>query len=99
MASSKSKVPGIVHDVSATNKTFYIEPEQIVPLNNKIREIKSNIHSEMVRILAGLTSLVKDEIKALQLSEQILATIDYHFAKARYAIKIQAVEPEIVTQF
>lgn len=97
MASSKSKVPGIVHDVSATNKTFYIEPEQIVPLNNKIREIKSNIHSEMVKILAGLTSLVKDEIKALQLSEQILATIDYHFAKARYAIKIQAVEPEIVT--
>lgn len=97
MASSKSKVPGIVHDVSATNKTFYIEPEQIVPLNNKIREIKSNIHSEMVRILAGLTSLVKDEIKELALSEQILATIDYHFAKARYAIKIQAVEPEIVT--
>lgn len=97
MASSKSKVPGIVHDVSATNKTFYIEPEQIVPLNNKIREIKSNIHSEMVKILAGLTSLVKDEIKALALSEQILATIDYHFAKARYAIKIQAVEPEIVT--
>lgn len=97
MASSKSKVPGIVHDVSATNKTFYIEPEQIVHLNNKIREIKSNIHSEMVKILAGLTSLVKDEIKALALSEQILATIDYHFAKARYAIKIQAVEPEIVT--
>lgn len=97
MASSKSKIPGIVHDVSATNKTFYIEPEQIVPLNNKIREIKSNIHSEMVKILAGLTSLVKDEIKELQLSEQILATIDYHFAKARYAIKIQAVEPEIVT--
>lgn len=97
MASSKSKVPGIVHDVSATNKTFYIEPEQIVPLNNKIREIKANIHSEIVRILAGLTSLVKDEIKELVLSEQILATIDYHFAKARYAVKIQAVEPEIVT--
>ena len=97
MASSKSKVPGIVHDVSATNKTFYIEPAQIVPLNNKIREIKANIHSEMVKILAGLTSLVKNEIKELSLSEQILATIDYHFAKARYAIKIQAIEPEIVT--
>ena len=37
-ASSKSKVPGIVHDVSATNRTFYIEPAQIVPLNNKIRD-------------------------------------------------------------
>ena len=97
MASSKSKVPGIVHDVSATNKTFYIEPQQIVPLNNKIREIKSNIHSEMVRILAGLTSLVKEKIRELALTEQILATIDYHFAKARYAIKIHATEPEIVT--
>lgn len=97
MASSKSKVPGIVHDVSATNKTFYIEPEQVVPLNNKIREIKSNIHSEMVKILVGLTSLVKNEMQELLLSEQILATIDYHFAKARYAVKIHAIEPEIVT--
>ncbi len=97
MASSKSKVPGIVHDVSATNKTFYIEPQQIVPLNNKIREIKSNIHSEMVRILTGLTSLVKEKIRELVLTEQILATIDYHFAKARYAVKIHATEPEIVT--
>ena len=38
-ASSKSKVGGIVHDVSATNKTFYIEPAQIVPVNNKIRAV------------------------------------------------------------
>lgn len=97
MASSKSKVPGIVHDVSATNKTFYIEPAQIVPLNNKIREIKANIHSEMLKILAGLTSLVKDEINELELSEQILARIDYNFAKARYAVKIHAIEPDIVT--
>ena len=97
MASSKSKVPGIVHDVSATSKTFYIEPAQIVPLNNKIREIKSNIHSEIIKILAGLTSLVKDEIKVLILSEEILSEIDFHFAKARYAVKIQAIEPEIVT--
>ena len=97
MASSKSKVPGIVHDVSATSKTFYIEPAQIVPLNNKIREIKSNIHSEIIKILAGLTSLVKDEIKALILSEETLSEIDFHFAKARYAVKIQAIEPEIVT--
>lgn len=97
MASSKSKVPGIVHDVSATNKTFYIEPAQIVPLNNKIREIKSQIHSEMIKILTGLTNLVKDNIKALALSEKTLAEIDFHFAKARYAVKLQAVEPEILT--
>ena len=97
MASAKNKVRGIIHDVSATNKTFYIEPEQIVPLNNKIRELKSQIHSEIIKILVGLTNLVKDEIKPLIFSEEILAKIDFHFAKARYAIKLQAVEPEIVT--
>lgn len=97
MASSKNKVAGIVHDVSATNKTFYIEPAQIVPLNNKIREIKSQIHSEIIKILTGLTNLVKDDLKLLALSEEILAKIDFHFAKARYAVKLQAIEPEIVT--
>ena len=98
MASAKNRVKGIIHDVSATNKTFYIEPEQIVPLNNKIREIKSNINSEIIKILAGLTNLVKEELNALVLTEEILAKIDFHFAKARYAIKLQAVEPEIVTK-
>lgn len=96
-ASAKSKVKGIIHDVSSTNKTFYIEPEQIIPLNNKIREIKSNIHSEIIKILTGLTNLVKSEIKQIAYSEVIIANIDFHFAKARYAIKLQAVEPEIVT--
>ncbi len=97
MASSKSKVPGIVHDVSATSKTFYIEPEQIVPINNKIREIKSKIHSELIKILVELTNLVKMRITELKLSEKLLAQIDFHFAKARYAVKIQATEPEIIS--
>ena len=98
MASSKSKVPGIVHDVSATSKTFYIEPEQIVPINNKIREIKSKIHSELIKILVELTNLVKMRINELKLSENLLAQIDFHFAKARYAVKIQATEPEILSE-
>ena len=97
-ASSKNKIKGIIHDVSATNKTFYIEPEQIVPLNNKIREIKSKINAEIIRILAALTDLVKDEIRQISYNEQITAEIDFHFAKARYAIKLTAVEPEIVTR-
>ncbi len=95
MAFSKSKVPGIVHDVSASNKTFYIEPEAIVPINNKIREIKSQIHSELIRILVTLTNLVRERITEIALSEKLLTQIDYHFAKARYAIKIHAIEPEI----
>lgn len=98
MASSKSKIPGIVHDVSASSKTFYIEPEQIVPLNNKIRETKSKIHAEFIRILSKLTSLVKEVMPELIKSEDLLSQIDFHFAKARYAVKFQAIEPEILSE-
>ena len=97
-ASSKSKVGGIVHDVSATNRTFYIEPAQIVPLNNKIREVRSKIYSEIIRILTSLSYEVRKEMDALILAEQTLALIDFHFAKARYAVRIQAVEPELTKE-
>lgn len=94
-APSKNKVKGIVHDVSATNKTFYIEPEEIVPINNRIREIKSQIHAEEVKILVELSSLVKEKMTDLKITERLLAEIDFHFAKARYAARIEAIEPEI----
>ena len=94
-ASSKSKVPGIVHDVSATARTFYIEPSQIVPINNKIREVKSKIYAEVIRILTSLSFEVRNEMQLLLAAEKTLAEIDFHFAKARYAIKIQAVEPSL----
>ena len=94
-ASDKSKVPGIVHDVSATSRTFYIEPSQIVPLNNKIREIKSKIYAEVIRVLTSLTRDIRKEMTLLTASENLLAYIDLIFAKARYAVKIQAVEPVV----
>ncbi len=92
-ASSKSKVSGIVHDVSATNKTFYIEPAQLVPVNNKIRELKSKIYAEIIRILTALSNEVRLEMDKLINTEKLLSEIDFHFAKARYAVKIHAVEP------
>ena len=94
-AASKSKVSGIVHDVSATNKTFYIEPSQIVPINNKIRELKSKIYAEIIRILTSLSFEIRREFDNLIQTEDVLAQIDFHFAKARYAIKTQAVEPKL----
>lgn len=97
-ASSKSKVSGIVHDVSATNRTFYIEPSQIVPINNKIREVKSKIYAEIIRILTSLSYEIKQNIESLISSEKIIAEIDFHFAKARYSVKINAVEPEILAE-
>lgn len=94
-ASSKSKVEGIMHDVSATSQTFYIEPKQIVHLNNKIRELNSKIQAEIINILTDLTKLIRINIDEIKISENILAQIDFHFAKARYAIKLKAIEPEL----
>lgn len=98
IASNKNKIPGIVHDVSASAKTFYIEPAQIVPLNNKIREVKAKIRQECIKILVSLTDLVKGRLKELSQCEKIMAEIDFHFAKARYSIKLQAIEPEIIEE-
>jgi len=97
-ASAKSKVAGIIHDVSASSQTFYIEPAQIVPLNNKIKEIKSKISAEIINILTDLTKNIKTNIKEIKLSEELIAQIDFHFAKARLAVKLKAIEPEIITE-
>lgn len=94
-ASDKSKVPGIVHDVSATNKTFYIEPSQIVPMNNKIRELKSKIYAEVIRILTVHTNSIRKDLDKLINAENLVARIDLIFAKARYAVKTMSTEPII----
>lgn len=97
-ASSKSKVEGIMHDVSATNQTFYIEPKQIVPLNNKIRELKVKIQVEIISILTELTKLIRQNLEEIKNTEILLSEIDFHFAKARYAIKLKAVEPQLLEE-
>lgn len=97
MASNKTKIPGIVHDVSSSAKTFYIEPAQLVPLNNKVREVKSKIHAECIKILVALTDSVKEVMPQLSKTEQVMSEIDFHFAKARYAVKLHATEPDINT--
>lgn len=92
-APSKNKIQGIVHDVSATNKTFYIEPSQVIPLNNKIREVKSKIHGEIINILITLSKNIKTNIEDIKLTIKLLGEIDFHFAKARYAVKTHSIEP------
>ena len=95
-ASSKNLIDGIVHDVSASSLSVYIEPKQIIPLNNKIRELGIEIKLEQKRILTELTNefkLIRDEIKN---NEIILSELDFCFAKAKYAISLKACEPEIL---
>lgn len=84
-AECKNKVAGIVHDVSQSNQTFFIEPEILVGLNNKIRETEAQIKIEIEKILKLLSNkigLYSDEIKT---SNEQLTELDFIFAKAKYS--------------
>ena len=67
-------------------------------INNKIREVKSKIYAEIIRILTSLSNEIRKEIESLINTEKIIAEIDFHFAKARYAVKTEAVMPELNTE-
>jgi len=91
----KSHVPGIVHDMSSSGATVFIEPESIVPLNNRLKEIELNIEAEIRRILAELTAEAKQYVYELSQTLELMSEIDFIFAKAKYSIAIGGIEPEI----
>ncbi len=94
-ASDKNKVQGIVHDISSTNQTYYIEPSALVPLSNKLRQIEIEIRAEIDRILALLSSKLKEIRLELKKNQKLLTKLDIIFAKAKYSIHLKAVKPEL----
>lgn len=94
-AEHKTHVPGIVHDISASGSTIFIEPRAIVELNNLLREIELKIDAEVKRILAELSGRVRDIAQELTYTYDILGDIDFIFAKSKYSVAIQGTEPEI----
>jgi DNA mismatch repair protein MutS2 len=95
-AECKGRIPGLVHDQSASGATLFIEPLATVELNNAWRERQLEEEREIRRILAELTDLVADEALYIERTVEALAELDLAFAKARYAEAIRAVEPELV---
>jgi len=91
----KRKLKGIVHDESASGKTVFIEPAEVVEANNKIRELENEEKREIVRILTALTNQIRPDIPEILLSYQLLAEIDFIRAKALLAIELEAILPVI----
>lgn len=91
----KRKIKGIVHDESATGKTIYIEPTEVVEANNRIRELESEERKEIIRILTDFTDLIRPIVPQLLNSYEFLSLIDFIQAKATWAIEINAILPEI----
>lgn len=93
--SLKRKLSGIVHDESATGKTVYIEPTQVVETNNRIRELEGEEHREVIRILTELSKVIRPNVDDMLQSFDFLAQIDFVRARALFAIKGNAIEPNV----
>lgn len=93
ISSYKRKLPGIVHDESSTGKTTYIEPAAIVELNNEIRELFYAERRELVRILTEVSIFIRPYLDDLLYAYEFLGLIDFIRAKARFALRINAILP------
>ena len=91
----KRKIGGIVHDESATGKTVFIEPQQVVEANNRIRELEGEERRERIRILLEVTSKIRPQIAEILSTENFLGDVDFLRAKALFAIDIKAIVPEL----
>ncbi len=94
-AAYKRKLGGIVHDESATGRTSYIEPTEVVELNNELRELEYAERRELVKILIEMSNQIRPYIDDLLYSYKFLGIIDFIRAKARFAINIDAILPVV----
>ena len=91
----KRRINGIVHDESATGKTVFIEPTEVVEANNKVRQLEAEERREIIRILTVFTDEVRPHVKEILDSYQFLAQIDLIQAKAHWAELTKAFEPTV----
>lgn len=94
----KRKIGGIVHDESATGKTVFVEPQQVVEANNRIRELEAEEQRERIRILQELTDRIRPLTPQILSGSNLLAEIDLLVAKVRLADDLQAIAPELVSE-
>jgi DNA mismatch repair protein MutS2 len=93
-ASNKRKLKGIVYDESATGKTSYIEPNEIVEMNNEIRELEYAERREIVKILTDFSNDIRPYLEDLLFSYDFLGEIDFIRSKALLAIEFNAIKPD-----
>lgn len=91
----KRRIKGIVHDESATGKTVFIEPAEVVEANNRIRELEGEERREIIRILQEFTAQVRPYQREMLQSYEFLADVDLIRAKAHLAQQLNAVTPQI----
>ena len=94
-AEHKAKIRGFVHDRSASGATFFIEPEQVLDMNNELRELAAAEKEEIERILAQLSGRVGAMVPSLRADIERLCEIDAAYAKAEYSYKNKCLQPKL----
>lgn len=94
-AEYKRVVKGMIHDESSTGQTTYIEPEQVVMINNELTELHYRERREIIRILTDLTEIVRQNSHELKTGAQFLSRLDVIRAKAFFAQDLNAIKPEV----
>ena len=91
----KSSIPGLVHDVSSSGSTFFIEPMQAVNANNTLRELFARERKEIERILAELSAEAAAYKSNIERNYEVLVQLDCIFAKAKLAFAMDSIEPAV----
>jgi len=94
-AEHKSHIKGLVHDQSASGATFYIEPIEVVELNNQLKELDLEQRREIERILKELTQMIAVQVDDIRLTYHASVSLDAIFAKGKLSLAMKGVEPEI----
>ncbi|MBW1678726.1 MAG: hypothetical protein JRJ08_01045, partial [Deltaproteobacteria bacterium] len=97
-AAFKTRIPGVVHDQSSNQATYFIEPLKVVERNNELTLLKNEEKEEKIRILRQLTTLVRKNKETLMENQKIIGILDSIQARARISEKMGAREPELVNQ-
>ncbi len=92
----KGRIPGVVHDESASGATLFIEPLATLELNNRWRRLQVEEEREVERVLKELTARVAEQGEAIYGNLRALAALDLAFAKAKYSLALRGIEPELV---
>lgn len=90
---NRSQVPGLVHDMSSSGATVFVEPMAVVELNNQLRELELKEREEIERILAVLSNMVGVQSEYIGNNEKILTELDFIFAKGKLALLMNGTKP------
>lgn len=94
-AMSKRSIPGIVHDQSASGRTYFIEPTEAVESGNRLRTLEIERQKEIAKILTALADFIRPEIPELKQAIEIIGKIDFIKAKAKFAVETDAYMPNL----